>query len=117
VFYPTVEHAFQAAKTHNKAKRKEIAKLKSPGEAKRAGKALELREDWEYVKVAIMVELVRAKFEIPVLRRRLLETGDRQLIEGNHWGDTFWGVCKGEGENWLGRILMLIRDEIQQLER
>ncbi len=47
------------------------------------------------------------------LREKLLATGDRKLVEGNTWGDTFWGVCRGNGKNHLGKILMKIRAELQ----
>lgn len=62
-----------------------------------------------------MHDIVRAKFEQnPDLRQKLLSTGSEELIEGNTWGDTFWGVCKGSGQNWLGRILMFVRDEVRE---
>jgi predicted NAD-dependent protein-ADP-ribosyltransferase YbiA (DUF1768 family) len=63
-----------------------------------------------------MEGLVRQKFsKDPVLRQRLLDTGDQDLVEGNTWGDTFWGVCRGQGSNWLGRILMDVRAELNGL--
>jgi ribA/ribD-fused uncharacterized protein len=77
---------------------------------------VEIRRDWDEVKLRIMEGLVRQKFsKDPVLRQRLLDTGDQDLVEGNTWGDTFWGVCRGQGSNWLGRILMDVRAELNGL--
>lgn len=116
VTYPTVEHAYQAAKTLNGADRQIIKNLPSPGQAKRFGKHVELRSDWDAVKIGVMRDLLVQKFREPVMRRKLLNTGTAKLIEGNSWGDTFWGVCNGEGANNLGRLLMEIRDSIREEE-
>ncbi len=111
--YPTIEHAYQAAKTLDEERRKVIQAQTTPGEAKRAGRKVKIRPDWEDVKIGIMLDLVRQKFTNNVkLRNRLLATGDEELIEGNTWGDTFWGRCKGIGQNNLGKILMKIRKEL-----
>ena len=111
--YPTNEHAFQAAKTLNPAKRLEIAALATPGKAKRAGRSVVLRHDWEKVKYNIMLEVVTAKFhQHEDLAEKLLATENAELIEGNWWNDTTWGVCNGTGSNWLGRILMTVRAQL-----
>jgi ribA/ribD-fused uncharacterized protein len=111
--YPSVEHAFQAAKSADPAERARIAAAPNAGEAKNLGHALALRSDWEQVKVDIMRDLVRQKFSCdPDLTERLLATGDAELIEGNTWRDAFWGVYEGRGENWLGRILMEVRRDL-----
>lgn len=112
--YRTVEHAFQAAKTLDLVKRKTIASVGLPGIAKKLGRSLKLREDWEEVKLKVMLELVRIKFQDYELKLQLLATHDATLIEGNWWDDTFWGVCKGVGTNHLGRILMQVRDELRK---
>ena len=109
--FPTVEHAYQASKFRDTATRLTIAAAPTPGHAKRAGRHfgpdLEyLGPDWESKKVEVMRQCLELKFQIPHLREMLLDTGDEELIEGNHWGDRFWGVCAGTGENWLGRLLM-----------
>ena len=81
-------------------------------EAKRYGRKVEMREDWNEVKVEYMTKIVEAKFtQHPELALRLLETGDKLLKEGNYWGDVFWGIDHqtGEGENHLGQILMNLR--------
>ena len=113
VSYPTVEHAYQAAKTWRLDKRMWVRGQTTPGKAKWAGKALPLREDWEQVKLQIMEELVLCKFTKHVgLREKLSATGDAELVEGNNWGDIFWGICNGAGGNHLGKILMKIREKL-----
>jgi len=112
--YPTAEHAYQAAKTTDVELRLRIAGTPTPAEAKRVGNGLPRRQDWEQVKLRVMEECVRDKFtRHPDLGRHLLATGDAELVEGNTWGDRFWGVCDGEGQNHLGRILMKIRAELR----
>ena len=111
VSYPSSENAYQAAKTLDTFERDQFVNC-TAGQAKRLGQKITLREDWEDVKIQIMLSIVRSKFKRPYLRDRLLATGDAILIEGNTWGDTFWGVCDGKGENWLGKILMVIRSEL-----
>lgn len=93
-----------------------IREAATPGQAKKLGQGVSLRPDWESVKVDLMRTFVRKKFENPFLRPLLLATGDAELVEGNTWNDTFWGVCRGRGQNWLGRILMEVRDEIRKEE-
>ncbi len=112
--YPTTEHAFQAAKTLHFGERWQISQLDTPGKAKQAGRRNELRPDWEQVKDQIMMELTILKFvNHRGLREQLLSTGTAELIEGNTWGDEYWGVCDGKGLNTLGKILMLVRDQLR----
>lgn len=112
--YPTVEHAFQAAKTTSLQMRAIIGTAPTPGEAKRLGRGVELRPDWEGLKIPLMEHLLRQKFAPNSPNAgRLLATGDARLVEGNTWGDTFWGVCGGHGENWLGRLLMKVRTDLR----
>lgn len=112
VMYPTVEHAYQAAKTFDVRQRHEIRNAASPAMAKRIGSRVLLREDWETVKLEVMKALLRQKFTEKNQRGRLLDTVGRDLIEGNWWGDRYWGVCRGVGENHLGKLLMEIRAEL-----
>ena len=114
--YPTVEHYFQAMKTFNPQERELIRSAESPGKAKRIGRLVQLREDWEDRKLDIMEKALIQKFQILRLREKLLATGNEELIEGNFWHDTYWGVCKGEGENHLGKLLMNIREKIRDGE-
>lgn len=111
--YQTVEHAYQAAKTVHADARERIRVCRSPGDAKRLGKSVAIRADWESIKLATMEDLVRQKFAgNQDLARQLLNTTGAELIEGNTWGDQFWGVCRGHGENHLGKILMRVRAEL-----
>lgn len=110
--FPSVEHAFQAAKSINIKEQEIFAKLELPVEAKRLGRQICLRKDWEIVKVKIMENLLRQKFNQEPFKELLLRTKDYELIEGNTWNDTFWGVCNGTGRNMLGELLMKIRDEL-----
>lgn len=109
VLVGTVEHAFQAAKAMNRSDFDKICIAKSPGEAKRLGKRIVLRSAWEAVRLSVMESLLVEKFNNPVLGKQLLATRDVELIEGNRWGDVYWGVCKGVGENHLGKLLMKVR--------
>jgi N-glycosidase YbiA len=112
ITYPTSEHAFQAAKTLDVSERKRIAGLGNPGLAKRAGRKLKsIRSNWDSIRIGVMEDILRIKFSNPELRAKLLSTGEEKLVEGNDWGDRFWGVCDGQGENWLGQLLMKIREE------
>lgn len=111
VVWPSAEHAYQAAKFNDPKKTAKILANQDPKSAKRYGKTKGLRPDWEEVKVDIMRDIVRAKFDQHhMLMDKLKTTSPNELIEGNWWGDTFWGVCNGKGENLLGKILMEIRD-------
>lgn len=107
------EAAFQAQKCLNDAEKIQFCKL-NPTEAKKLGRKVNLRKDWEAVKVRIMEEIVRAKFtQDTELADKLLATGDAYLEEGNTWGDRVWGTVNGSGANRLGFILMQIRAEIK----
>jgi len=115
--YPSVEHAYQAAKTTDDRIRQQINYVRNPGDAKRIGKSITLREDWDNIKQDIMLNLLRQKFNYPKLRVMLLETGDQDLIEGNTWHDLYWGQCtcrvhNNAGENNLGKLLMQVREEL-----
>jgi len=112
--FPSLEHAYQASKTLNRKDQKWIASLELAKEAKRAGRKVKMRSDWEQIKIPTMRALLRIKFSDNAdLREALLMTHPAYLEETNYWGDTFWGVCNGEGENHLGKLLMEVRDEIK----
>ena len=108
--YGTVEHAYQAAKTLDEAERAHVRSAPTPAEAKERGGKVAVRADWDDIKVDVMRALLQQKFSDPDLWDLLAGTRPAALIEGNTWGDRFWGVCDGQGENWLGRLLMEIRD-------
>lgn len=112
VQYPSTEHAYQAAKMLTQELKLEIAKLDSPGKTKRFVRGLVIRSDFHANKLQIMEDVLRLKFSNRKLAVKLILTKDRQLIEGNTWNDTFWGVCNGVGDNNLGKLLMKIRSEL-----
>lgn len=120
--YPTVEHAFQAAKSLSPADRRRIASLPYPRLAKKEGRRVKLRPNWDQLKDGIMLQLLRLKFAPgSVLAEKLLATGDAELIEGNTWHDNHFGNCvcpkhRGiPGENVLGKSLMQIRQELKAI--
>jgi len=117
ITFDTVEHAFQAAKTLDVGQRMLIAGEATPGKAKRAGRKVTLRGDWEDIKYGVMRTLVALKFmSNPDLALRLLATDDRHLAEENGWNDQLWGQTNGVGRNWLGLILMEVRAELRALD-
>lgn len=115
--YPSVEHAYQAAKTLNPNYRDQIRQAPTPSKAKQIGAHVPLRMDWEQRKLSIMRDLLQKKFKNKKLAHLLSATGSANLVEGNTWGDYFWGVCDGFGENHLGILLMEIRAKIQEPEK
>ena len=113
ITYQNNEAAFQSAKVLDNSLREEFAVL-DPASAKKKGRRVNLRDDWETVKYNVMYEICLAKFsQNENLKARLLATGDEHLEEGNTWGDKIWGTVNGEGENNLGKILMRVRAELR----
>jgi len=118
LIYKTTEHAFQAAKTSDIAKREEIRDADTAGKAKRLGRKVDLRKDWEEVKDDIMLTVLREKFKQQDLREKLLATENAVLVESTRWHDNYWGVCNcekcsGVGKNMLGTLLMKVRGELE----
>jgi ribA/ribD-fused uncharacterized protein len=126
-WWNTAEHAFQAAKAMDPGDYTRIRNAPSPAKAKRIGREIECRPDWDQIRHPVMMRALLAKFDIPELRQRLAGTGSEVLIEGNTWGDDHWGCVPAErrqrlnmtlwgqgsewaGENWLGRLLMMVRE-------
>ncbi len=109
--YQNAESAFQASKCANTEERRWF--LDTPAHiAKAKGKRVEIRPDWNEVRLKVMWEVLQAKFaQHPDLAAKLVATGDQEIVEGNTWNDKFWGVCNGEGMNHLGIMLMAIREE------
>lgn len=113
VTYLNNEAAFQSIKTLDMEERRSFAYL-DPSSAKRAGRKVSLRPDWEDIKINVMYEICKAKFtQNDELRQKLLDTGDEELVEGNNWGDRIWGKVNGTGANNLGKILMKVREELR----
>jgi len=113
LLYKNNESAFQSAKVKDLERRKQFCEL-DPSVAKRKGRNVLLRQDWENVKDEIMYQCVKDKFTRNLdLKQKLLDTDDEELIESNTWNDTYWGICKGRGKNMLGKILMRVREELK----
>jgi ribA/ribD-fused uncharacterized protein len=113
VIYPSVENAYQAAKTLDLAKRAYFETCSSY-DAKQEGKKLTRRPGWEKMKVKVMGALVRQKFAPgSELAAMLLATGEGYLEEKTRWPNPFWGVGPTGGSNVLGKGLMTVRDEIR----
>lgn len=111
---PTVEHVYQAYKAARLADAAFVLAAGSPGEAKKRGRKVELRPDWEEIKIPVMFQCLQSKFGIGRQERQwLIETSGQHLREGNTWGDTFWGVdsAAGGGLNYLGKLLMVVREQ------
>ena len=120
IAFPTVEHAFVAAKSYDPAFWEEISKLpaKRAGHAKRRGRQIKLRSNWDLLKRSVMKELLLEKFNNRVFREFIVRTTPAMLIEGNYWHDNYWGNCKCKkckyilGQNHLGRLLMEVRGSL-----
>ena len=115
--YPSVENAYQAAKLQENNKRRSTFINCSPGKAKREGKEISETgvgvQNWNEIKLSVMTKLLQQKFvDGSFLAEKLVKTNGCEIVEGNTWGDTYWGVCAGVGENNLGKLLMSIRDEL-----
>lgn len=119
--FPTTEHFYQAAKSHDPKHHKVVMATPYPGRAKRLGQKVKLRRDWETVKFKVMEKALREKFKDKELCEALLATGDQELLEGNTWHDNVWGNCwcgkcrEIPGQNRLGKMLMMIREELKWL--
>lgn len=108
--YNTNEHFFQACKATIKSDHELIRKAKTPAIAKRLGRQILIREDWNKIRDEIMLKGVKEKFFQHIdLAQKLIETKNAILIEGNYWKDEYWGVYNGNGKNKLGEILMYVR--------
>lgn len=114
--YPSAEHLFQALKTLNADEREKIRLAEKPGQAKRLGRRVRLRKDWEDIKDQVMMHVLELKFsQNSLLYEKLDYTYPSLLIEGNNWHDNYWGDCYCDkckhikGENKLGIFLMKLR--------
>lgn len=124
--YPSLEHAYAASKTDDPSVKRMIQSCATPGDAKEylADHDLKPAMSWTIQKkLLVMEKLLFIKFsgKEPLLTRAFMATGDADLMEGNTWDDTFWGVCNGTGENNLGKLLMKVRqslfEEKSQIEK
>ena len=133
IVYPSVEHFYVAMKCNGiqlfngvqytpNDFREMVAGIPHPGSAKKLGRKMSVRKDWDEKKLEFMEWAVREKFKDEKLAEMLIETGDMPIVEGNVWHDTWWGVCScdkcsGKGQNRLGRILMQVRDELRGVRK
>lgn len=113
VKYKSVEHFYQSHKIVDHCERNKIRCAKTPMESKRLGRKCKVRAYWNNIKDAVMEDALRFKFKNENLRIKLIATYPSELVEGNTWGDTYWGKVNGEGLNKLGVLLMEIRDELR----
>lgn len=115
IFYPTVEHYYQASKFENMEYKELIRKSNSPKRASELGKSKEqtIKSNWNDIKIDVMTEAIRLKFNQNTnIKATLLTTNNKLLIENSPY-DNFWGIGRtGVGINYLGTILMRIRKEI-----
>ncbi len=127
VRYNSVETAYQAQKTNDLNTKLQISRM-TPAGAKRFARTIDLRKDWEDIKVGVMKKFVEEKFlRSAELKGKLLDLKDYEIIEGNFWHDNYWGICyckkcaptggMSKGKNTLGKILMDLRDSILELEK
>jgi ribA/ribD-fused uncharacterized protein len=113
--YPSVEHAYMSAKSMDEKWKLTCTNPGNvPGKIKIMSRSIKLRPDWEQIKLSVMEECLRKKYSQEPFRTKLLNTGTENLVEGNRWGDTFWGwdLNKRQGFNHLGRLIMKIRSEL-----
>lgn len=108
VKFDTVEQAYQASKCSNRSDWDMMTGCKTPGDAKRKGRLITIRPDFESIKMDIMHQLLVLKFSDPYFKNKLIRIKDYYIEETNWWGDTYWGVCNGVGENNLGKLIMKI---------
>lgn len=111
-FYPSTEAAYQAAKSHDPVVRLDFTWM-TPSQAKKAGRTVLMRPDWDTVKDRVMYDVCLDKFtRHEDLKEKLLSTGNRHLEESNWWRDIYWGTYNGKGRNQLGITLMKIRETL-----
>ena|SRR6185437_7523783 len=124
--FSTLEHAFQAKKMIDFRHVELIQSQPTPQDAKNMARRMPRVPDWDEIRIPEMTKLVDIKFPLyhdiyttiqfmPQLTKQLLDTEDEELIEGNYWNDTFWGMCNGHGKNNLGKILMARRTKLAQI--
>lgn len=108
--YCCLEAAYQAQKSLDPAIHERFANIRLPYKARGMGQHIKtIRPDWFDIRISIMEELLYIKFSHPQLKEWLQCTGQSKIVECNTWGDTFWGVYNGVGENHLGTLLMKVR--------
>jgi ribA/ribD-fused uncharacterized protein len=116
--YRTTEHAYQAAKTLDLDARRMIQRMSAPRDARKAGQTVRIRDGWvEGIRWDTMYDLSCQKYSKGQTMHDLLCTYPMYLEETNTWGDVYWGVCRGKGENQLGKILMTVREDLMAIQQ
>ena len=118
--YPTAEHLYQALKTPKLKLRERIRKAPTPAKAKRLGRMVVMRGNWETAKDNMMFMVVRMKFTQNAELGEKLKVTQDTLVEGNSWHDNYWGCCVCHkcdakfivGKNKLGQTLMAVREAL-----
>ena len=112
--FPTIAHAYWALAATDMEVRHRIASASTGHEAQQITQGVSRRPDWNIVRLAIMLRLVREKFrQHPDLASQLIATGDGRLINGVDFSN-YWGDYRGNGRNWPGRTLEMVRAELQE---
>lgn len=117
VKYPSVEHAYMSAKSKDELWKWACSSgAYTAGQIKIMSKDIPLLKNWENIKVDVMSACLRQKFNQEPYKTLLIETGDLLIEEGNWWNDKFWGIClkTNTGQNMLGKLIMEIRETLQQ---
>ena len=113
VLWPTSEHWYQAEKFVESELREKIRLCATPKESRYLGRRFTMRPDFDDIKLEVMRKILKVKFANGTeLANKLIATGEAYLEETNWWKDSFWGVCKGVGQNNLGKLLMERRKEL-----
>ena len=115
--FNSAEHAYQYAKAVTPEDKQYVLDAEDPFDSKKRGRKVRKRADWDDVKLSIMINVVWNKFAMnDDCREALMLTKGYDLIEDNWWDDTYWGICDGKGENYLGRILMHLRETLEYFD-
>ena len=113
--YPTSEQAYQAEKFEDEDLKEKIRNARSAYDAFKLAEANKdkYRKNWDTIKLGVMKEILRAKIEQhPYVKKKLIESGDKELIEDS-WRDSYWGWGSDKkGENHLGKLWMEVRSEV-----
>ena len=113
--FQSVEHAYMSAKSDDVEWKKFCSNQNNKaGDVKRQSRNITLKKDWNEIKLEVMANCIKQKFNTEPYRTKLLETGTQHIQEGNRWNDKFWGVClkTNKGENHLGRLIMDVRSAL-----
>ncbi len=113
--YPSVEHAYMSAKSDSLEWKRFCQTEINPGKVKKKSREVKTIDDWKEINLGVMFALLLQKFKREPFKSLLIKTGKQPIQEGNYWNDRFWGVCleTGVGENWLGRMIMIIRSGLK----